>query len=98
VAWALLTGDRTRYVETSEDKLLNKSKTPATPSSALEHVSRNWNHSLRDFFQPMIGWIIESAVRERDGYFSQAADLRDLEHRMRNWHRNEKCPDCGPWS
>jgi hypothetical protein len=40
-----------------------QSKIPATPefTSILEHLSRCWNSSLREFFQPMIDWIVESA-------------------------------------
>jgi hypothetical protein len=45
------------------DKRFTESTTAATPefTSILENLSRCWNSSLCEFFQPMIEWIVESA-------------------------------------
>jgi hypothetical protein len=53
------------------EKRFIKSTVPAASlsSSTLERVSKSWNRPLRDFFQPMVDWIVESAESERDAYF-----------------------------
>jgi hypothetical protein len=83
------------------EKRFIKSTVPAASlsSSTLERVSKSWNRPLRDFFQPMVDWIVESAESERDAYFSR--DSRSgvtLSTGCATRTGGRNAPHCGPCS